>query len=411
MKRDLMEFCDSCDVCQKIKNRNFTRFGYLIPNPIPSRPYESISMDFIVNLPWSGDYNAIFVVVDRLSKHATFIPTNSGLSAEGFAELFVLHTVSRFGLPDSIIADRDPRWTSDFWKSVVAILKTRMSLSTSHHPQHDGQTENVNRQLETMLRAYVSRDKSDWLTWLKLLEFAYNNNMHLSTGTTPFLLLYGFSPKSPLEFILPIKEGSTLYGMGSQASTYLENLDMHRKSAREAIARAQEEQSKYYNRGRKDVPEFKIGSRVLINPHSLEWIESKGEGAKLVQRWIGPFEVLQKLNPRTYRLRLNDKYPGFPVFNLDHMKPYKESPERFGDRTTMPELRDRAESEEYEVEKIVGKKYDKRRKTHLWLVRWKNYGPQFDSWQSTRDLRNAPEMMREYSKVSKGRQNPGPSGP
>jgi hypothetical protein len=336
-----------------------------------------------------------------LSKHASFIPTNSGLSAEGFAELFVLHIVSQFGLPDSIIAGRDPRWTSDFWKSVVAILKTKMSLSSSHHPQHDGQTENVNRQLETMLRAYVNSDRSDWASWLKLLEFAYNNNVHASTGTTPFLLLYGFNPKSPLEFILPKRDGSTLYGMGSQASSYLERIEMHRNSARDAIARAQEEQAKYYNKGRREVPEFKIGSRVLISPHSLEWKESKGEGAKLVQRWIGPFEVLQKLNPRTYRVRLNDKYPGFPVFNLDHMKPYKESAERFGQRTLMSETRDRAESEEYEVEKIVGKKYDKRRKTHLWLVRWKDYGPQFDTWQTTRDLRNAPEMMREFSRTSR----------
>jgi hypothetical protein len=188
--------------------------------------------------------------------------------------------------------------------------------------------------------------------------------------------------------------------MGAQAGSYLEALEMHRDSARDAIARAQDEQAKYFNRGRRDVPEFKVGSRVLISPHSLEWIESKGEGAKLVQRWIGPFEVLQKLSPRTYRLRLSDKYPGFPVFNLDHMKPYKESPKEFGDRTMMPETRDKLEAEEYEVEKIVGKKYDKRRKTHLWLVRWKNYGPQFDSWQTTRDLRNAPEMMREYSKSS-----------
>jgi hypothetical protein len=105
MKRDIEEFGDSCDVCQKIKNRNFTRFGYLTPNPIPSKPYESISLDLIVNLPWSGDYNAILVVVDRLSKHASFIPTTSGLTAQGFAELFVAHIVSRFGLPDSIIAD------------------------------------------------------------------------------------------------------------------------------------------------------------------------------------------------------------------------------------------------------------------------------------------------------------------
>jgi hypothetical protein len=138
MKRDIDEFCDSCDICQKIKQCNFTKYGYLIPNPIPSRPYESISLDLIVNLPWSEDFNAIFVVVDRLSEHASFIPMTSGLTAQGFAELFVEHIISRFGLPDSILADRDPRWTSEFWKAVAAAIGTKMSLSSSHHPQHDG---------------------------------------------------------------------------------------------------------------------------------------------------------------------------------------------------------------------------------------------------------------------------------
>jgi hypothetical protein len=313
--------------------------------------------------------------------------------------------VTRFGLPDSIIAVRDPRWTSAFWTAVAAALKTKMSLSSSHHPQHDGQTENVNRQLETMLRVYVSKDRLDWAAWLKLLEFAYNSNIHASTGTFPFMLLYGFLPKAPLDFLLPKDHGApATYGMKDETSAYLDQLRIHRENARVAIARAQENQAKYHNKGRKDVPEFKVGSKVLINPHSLEWVESKGEGAKLVQRWIGPFEVLQQINPRTYRLRLNDKYPGFPIFNLDHLKPYKESLDEFGDRVIMPDTREhKMATEEYEVEKIVGRRFDKRKKQDMWLVRWKNYGPQFDTWQTKRDLRNAPEMLRAFAKTEEAK--------
>ena len=151
MKTDILAFARSCDVCQKTKFSNFNRFGLLIPNPIPGRPYQSVSMDFIVNLSWSGEFNAIFVIVDRLTKHASFIPTTTGLTAEEFGGLYVKHIGCRFGLPESIITDRDPRWTSDFWKGVAKYLKTRMSLSSSHHPQHDGQTEIVNKQLVTML--------------------------------------------------------------------------------------------------------------------------------------------------------------------------------------------------------------------------------------------------------------------
>jgi hypothetical protein len=144
---------------------------------------------------------------------------------------------------------------------------------------------------------------------------------------------------------------------------------------------------------------------VLINPHSLKWIESKGEGAKLIQRWIGPFEVLQKINPKTYRLRLDDRYPGFPIFNYDHLKPYTEAKDsEENPRLQLPDSRSNAlASKEYEVEKIIGKRYDKSRRQYMWLVRWRNYGPQYDSWQTKRDLRNAPEMVRAFERVQKVR--------
>lgn len=145
MKVDIVRYCETCDTCQKTKNSNVRRFGLLIPNPIPSRPYESISMDFVVNLPWSDEYNVILVIVNRLTKHAQLIPCTTGLDAEGFTYLFVKHVAARFGLPTSIISDRDPRWISDFWKAVCRCLKTKLAMSLSHHPQHDGQTESINR--------------------------------------------------------------------------------------------------------------------------------------------------------------------------------------------------------------------------------------------------------------------------
>ena len=248
MKTDVLTFTKSCDTCQKIKFSNFNKYGYLIPNPIPSRPYQSVSMDFVINLPWSGDFNAIFVVVDRLTKHASFIPTTTGLTAEEFGELYVRRIGCRFGLPESIVTDRDPRWTLDFWKGVAKYLKTKMSLSSSHHPQHDGQTEIVNKQLVTMLRAYVNDDLDDWALWLHILEFAYNNSIHSSTGTTPFFLLYGFHPRTPLDFLKPSDHGGMSYSLSQEAVNFLETLAMHRDSARRSIAAAQDRQATQYNK-------------------------------------------------------------------------------------------------------------------------------------------------------------------
>ena len=398
MKMDILAFTRSCDVCQKTKFSNFNKFGFLIPNPIPLRPYQSISMDFVVNLPWSDQFNAIFVVVDRLTKHASFIPTTTGLTAEEFGVLYVKHIGCRFGLPESIITDRDPRWTSDFWKGVAKYLKTKMSLSSSHHPQHDGQTEVVNKHLTTMLRAYVTDDLSDWSTWLHVLEFTYNNAVHSSTGTTPFFLLYGFHPRTPLDFLKLGQADAMKYTLSPEAVTFLETLAMHRDSARRAIALAQDKQAAQYNKSRRPVPEFKKGSWVLVNPHSLEWVDSKGSGAKLKQRWIDPFEVIQKINPKVYRLWMSDQYPGLPVFNIEHLKPYTESDKKWGERTLMRESRRiKPATEEYSVEAIVGHRH--KRRGMEWLVRWEGYGPQFDTWEPTISLKNTPHVLNECKRT------------
>ena len=398
MKIDIVRYCNSCDVCQKTKSSNFNKFGLLIPNPIPSRPYQSISMDFIVNLPWSEGYNAIYVVVDRLTKHASFIPVTTGLDTEGFALLFVRHIVCKFGLPESIITDRDPQWTTDFWQGIAKALQTRMSLSSSHHPQHDGQTEVVNKLLTTMLHAFVMGQKDQWAAWLHLLEFAYNSAVHSLIGTTPFHLLLGFHPRTPLDFVGTRRSDDVASrALTPEAITFLDTLAMHRDSARQAIAKAQDQQIKSYNKGRKPVPDLKQGDWVLVNPHALEWIEAKGEGKKLTQRWIGPFEVIQRINPNVYRLRMSNLYPGLPVFNYQHLKKYVEAPEEYGERVTLPETRTRRPAEdEYEVERIVAERRTK--KGLEYLVRWEGYSPLYDTWEPKRSLRNAPEVVSLWQK-------------
>ena len=394
MKADLTIFCRSCDICQKTKTSTFNKWGYLMPNSIPENPYSSVSMDFIVNLPMSNGHNAIFVVVDRLSKHASFIPTTMGLTAEDFGRLFVKKIATKFGIPKSIICDRDPRWTSEFWKAVAKALKSSMLLSSSHHPQTDGQTEIVNKFLETMIRAYIKPDKTDWADWIHLLEFAYNSAVHSSTGTSPFSLLLGYNPRSTIDFLpLPTESKSTTRG----SESFLQELSMHREDARLAIAKAQHEQSIQYNRRRKEA-NIKEGDRALVNPHSLEWLESKKDGAKLNPRWVGPFEVVEKVNNNVYHLRLPDSYPGSPVINISHLRKYIEPPPG----ETRTQLVDggfrKEESPEYEVERILGHKRVGAKKALRYLVRWVGYRPQFDLWLSEFDLRNSPQILRDYKR-------------
>ena len=276
-----------------------------------------------------------------------------------------------------------------------------MSLSSSHHPQHDGQTEIVNKFLTIMLRAFVDENLSDWAEWLPLLEFAYNNTVHKSTGTTPHFLLYEFHPKTPLDFLGTRELDEALQkSLTKETTDFLSSLQMHRSSARRAIAKAQESQAKSYNKGRRPAPEFKAGDRVLVNPHSLEWVESKGDCSKLRQRWIGPFEIMQKVNPNVYRLRMSNRYPGLPIFNIQHLRKYDESPAEFGERQDLPDTRLKIfEQREYEVEKLVGHRRRGRRMEYL--VRWKDYGPLYDTWELQGALKNAPEVLDQYKRANR----------
>ncbi|GJF00591.1 polyprotein [Phanerochaete sordida] len=327
MRRDVQTYCLTCDVCQKAKSSNFKQYGLLQPNPVPRRPFECISMDLVTGLTLAEGVNAIWVVVDRLSKIVIFVPTTSGLSTEEFAWLFVKHVACKYGIPDAIITDKDPRWTHDFWRAVARHLKTDMWLSASHHPQHDGQTEVVNKQLEVMLCSFVANNKTDWPQFLPLLEHAHNALPSASTGTSPFFLLYGFQPKDSL---IGLKAVDDLCRDPARVKEFLEKIAAVRASARDAIARSQEKQARAYNKGRKEI-DLEPGDLVLVDPHGLQWVESKGEAAKLNPKFIGPFPVQERVGPNTYRLDMPDVYTGTNVFNLQHLKIYRGSPEEFGE--------------------------------------------------------------------------------
>lgn len=395
MRKDVKAYCLTCDICQKTKPRNFTKYGRLLPHYIPGRPFESVSMDLITGLPMSDGFNAIWVVVDRLTKFALFVPTTTGLDSPGFADLFVRHVVARFGIPESVVTDRDPRWTHDFWKQVAKHLKVDMWLSASHHPQHDGQTEVTNKQLEIMMRAYVSNRKTDWAEYLHILEHAHNSMANASTGEAPFFLLYGFHPRDSM-LGLRSENDVPRPAPGTDAEEFVSLMSAHREAARLAIARAHDAQAKAYNRNRR-VWDLEAGDLVVIDPHALQWIESKGEASKLSQRFIGPFAVQERVGENTYRLDLPDTYPGSPVFNVQHLRPYIPSPESFGPRDELPSTRTKKPaSEEFQVEKVIAHKFDKKTGAILFLVRWEGYSPLYDSWLSARDLRNAPRRLYEY---------------
>ncbi len=190
MKKDTLEFTKQCLVCQKVKAERIKIPGKLQPLDIPQMKWECISMDFITGLPKvAGNFDSIFVVVDKLTKVAHLIPTRTTASASDIAQLFVREIVRLHGVPARIISDRDVKFTSKFWRAMFQSLGALLNLSSAYHPETDGQTERVNQVIEDMLRSYCSQQPRLWLKFLPLVEFAYNSSHHQSLGTSPFKAL------------------------------------------------------------------------------------------------------------------------------------------------------------------------------------------------------------------------------
>ena len=180
MDQDIADYVRTCDTCQRTKVPSRKPYGFMVPLGIPKRRWSSISMDFITQLPPSTKGNdAIYVVVDRLSKMVHVIPNRTNDTAEDCARMFVDKIYCHHGLPLEIISDRDTKFTSDFWKELMRLLNVKQGMSTSYHPRTDGQTERTNRTLEEVLRSFISPDQSDWDDLLPLVEFAINNSINV----------------------------------------------------------------------------------------------------------------------------------------------------------------------------------------------------------------------------------------
>ena len=412
MSRDVRHFVKTCDVCQKIKPRRHAPVGLLRSLPIPSRPFETISMDFIPELPKSGSFDNILVVVDKLTKYGIFVPTSTSITAADAAKLFFENVVAHYGPPKQVISDRDKVWSGEFWKHVTSFFGTQRLLATAYHPQTDGQTEILNQVLEIALRAYADEDLKDWASKLTKFSLSYNTAIHSATGYSPAFLLRGFHPYTPGNLMCPNENEAAILRDGEdgqrlrtrkndddaaplhdEASEFLSEFESARLRAQEALRIAQAAQERLYNIQGRLIREFEEGDKVLINVHSLNLaLKIEGRGKKLLARYEGPFEVIEKVSPVAYRLRFPTSYRGHPVLNIAHLEPYRDSPPEFGERPSLRLSRKNFdELPEVGIERIIDSKYVKRgkKKVKMYKVRWEGSDETHDEWKTRQGLRSA----------------------
>ena len=284
LKRDVAQFVYACLTCQKLKVEHQKPIGLLQPLDIPEWKWDSISMDFVTGLPnTQRGHNAIWVIVDRLTKSAHFIPIDITYSMERLAEIYIRVIVKLHGVPLSIVSDRDPRFTSRFWESLQKAFGSKLRLSSAYHPQTDGQTERTIQSLEDLLRACVLEQGGAWDSYLDLIEFTYNNGFHASIGMAPFEALYGRRCRTPLCW----HESGESSVVGPEL---VQQTTEKVKFIREKMKASQNRQKSYHDKRRKDL-EFQEGDHVFLRVTPVTGVGRALKSKKLTSRFIGPYQI------------------------------------------------------------------------------------------------------------------------
>ena len=381
LQSDVKDYIRSCDVCSRSKDSRHKPYGFLNPLDIPCKPWISISMDFITDLPVSNGYTCIFVVTDRFTKMSHFIPFPKVPSAADTASAFMNNIFRIHGLPSEIISDRGSQFTSKFWSAICKSFNITTKLASPFHHQTNGLTERVNSVIEQYLRCYSNFKGSDWYNFLFLAEFSYNNSIQESIKHSPFYANYGYNPRYS-----PSIPNSTDV---PRADEFTKDLSELFKTLNGNLQQARKKQEEFANKHRIEAPNFKPGDKVWINSSLIIHNGNK----KLKPRKLGPYKIIKKISPVSYKLDLPKEIRIHPVIHVSELEPFYE--DHFGRKKEPPPPIIIDNEEEYEVEKILDKRkhYGKTQ----YLIKWKGYPLSEASWEPEENL-NCPKLLKEFNK-------------
>ncbi|GKE18763.1 putative reverse transcriptase domain-containing protein, partial [Tanacetum coccineum] len=320
MKKDIAVYVSKCLPCLKVKAEHQRPSGLLQQHEIPEWKFEGIAMDFVSKLPrTSSGHDIIWVIVDRLTKSAHFLLIREDYKMDRLARLYLNEIVARYGVPISIISDHDSRFTSRFWQSMQEALGTRLDMSMTYHPQTDGQRERTIKTLEDMLRACILDFEGSWDVHLLLVEFSYNNSYHSSVRCASFEALYGRKCRSPIMWA-KVGEGQSIGPELVQETT--EKISQ----IKDRLKTARGHQKSYADKRRKPL-EFSIGDYVLLKVSPWKGVVRFGKKGKLAPRFVGPFEIVEKVGPMAYQLDLPEELNGVhDTFHVSNLKKYFADP-------------------------------------------------------------------------------------
>lgn len=394
IRKDVDRYVRNCDTCRRSRTARHSPFGLLRSLPTPQAPWQDISMDFVVGLPWSNGHDAIWVVADRLTKQRHLVPCRGDVDARELADLFLQWVFRLHGLPETIVSDRGTQFASHFWGRLCERLQIGRRMSTAFHPQTDGQTERLNAVMEQYLRSYVNYLQDDWSSWLPLAEFAANNQASESTQVSPFFALHGYHPRATTD-LRPATDPTPGDPEALAAATTLQEIHEH---LRAEMSRAQAIQAENGDRRRTPAPIFRPGDWVWLDARN---ITTRRPSKKLDHRRLGPYEVLETVGPNAARLRLPDTVRLHPVFHVSLLEHAASDPLP-GQQSPPPPAVIVDGEEEWEVERVLDSRLYYNRLQYL--VKWKGYDA--PTWQPLADLEHAVEAVRDFHRLNPDRPRP-----
>ena len=395
MRKQVDRYIRSCAECQKFRTSRHASFGVLGPLSVPDKPWEDISMDFVTGLPECEGYDAIWVVVDRLSKMRHFVPCRTTVNARGLAEMFLKDVVRLHGLPKSIISDRGPQFAAVFWKQLCARLGVDRRLSTAFHPQADGQIERMNASMEQYLRIFTSHQQDDWVQWLPLAEFAANNGTSETTKCSAFFAVRGTDPRMTFEETAEESRDSRVVD-ADQVQTVMRQINKH---LRVEMRRSEEIMGAGANRKRLPAPQVQQGTKVWPDARH---IRTTRPSQKLDWKRLGPYTVIRKVSPYAYELELPRSLRIHPVHHVSLLDPGADDPLP-GQVVTPPPPVEVEGDQEYQVERVEDSRMYGNQLQYL--VRWTGYAQ-----MTSEPAKDVDELQALDAVHEKYPQKPGPLG-
>jgi len=387
MSRKIKEHYDNCVTYQTSKHSHEKPISHLHPVLTPDEPFHTITMDFVTGLPPSHGHDAFLTIIDKFSKAIKLIPCKMTDSAEDIAKLYLQNAYATFGLPTKIISDRDPKFTSSFWSTLMRLLGVKMGITAAFHPQADGQSERTNATVEIALRCFLGGDIDlypKWTEYLPIIELKYNNIPQASTNISPNDLHFAVHPRGIPDALLLDDTHSS-----EPAESLAENFQNRCSEAHDSIITAQRKQKELYDSKRRDF-QFNVGDLALLRFHKFgSRYKPPPQHRYKIAPVSTPVYILEKLSPLSYRIQLLAGSRIHDMVSVVHLQYYKRTDT---DIKLMPVQVDGVE--EYEVERIEGERKIKGKKE--FLVKWKGYGDAERTWEPLEHLDNAWSVLDEW---------------